>query len=65
MLGIGAAVTLAAWNDSEFASGQFGAGTFDLQGSTTNGTDGFSDHATAGAAAVVFDLATLRQRLAG
>lgn len=57
VLGIGAAVTLAAWNDSEFASGQFAAGTFNLQGSTTSGTAGFSDHATAGSAAVVFDLA--------
>jgi predicted ribosomally synthesized peptide with SipW-like signal peptide len=58
VLGIGAAVTLAAWNDSEFASGQFAAGTFNLQGSTTSGTAGFADHATAGAAAVVFDLAS-------
>ncbi|HEU5224139.1 MAG TPA: SipW-dependent-type signal peptide-containing protein [Candidatus Lumbricidophila sp.] len=33
VLGVGAAYTLAAWNDSEFATGTFGAGTFDLQGS--------------------------------
>lgn len=33
VLGVGAAVTLAAWNDSEFATGTFGAGAFDLQGS--------------------------------
>ena len=58
VLGIGTAVTLAAWNDSEFASGQFAAGTFNLQGSTTSGIAGFSDHATVGAAAVVFDLAS-------
>lgn len=38
MLGIGAAVTLAAWNDSEFATGFFGSGHFNLQGSA-NGTD--------------------------
>jgi predicted ribosomally synthesized peptide with SipW-like signal peptide len=38
VLGIGAAVTLAAWNDSEFARGTFTAGSFNLQGST-NGTD--------------------------
>ncbi|MFL4480128.1 SipW-dependent-type signal peptide-containing protein [Paeniglutamicibacter sp. ORCA_105] len=49
VLGVGAAVTLAAWNDSEFAQGTFGAGHFNMQGST-NGTV-FSDHAAAGAAA--------------
>ena len=37
VLGIGAAVTLAAWNDSEFAKGTFTAGAFNLEGST-NGT---------------------------
>ena len=58
VLGIGTAVTLAAWNDSEFASGQFAAGTFNLQGSTTSGIAGFADHDTVGTAAVVFDLAT-------
>lgn len=44
VLGVGAAVTLAAWNDSEFATGTFTAGTFNLQGSTTSATAGFSDH---------------------
>lgn len=34
VLGVGAAITLAAWNDSEFATGTFSAGEFDLQGST-------------------------------
>ena len=57
VLGIGAAVTLAAWNDSEFASGQFAAGTFNLEGSTTSGIAGFGEHDTVGTAAVVFDLA--------
>lgn len=53
VLGVGAAVTLAAWNDSEFASNTFTAGTFVFQGST-NGTD-FSDHASqAGAASLSF-----------
>lgn len=56
VLGVGAAVTLAAWNDSEFATGEFQAGSFNLQGSTTDGTSGFADHDTAGAAAVVFDV---------
>lgn len=34
VLGLGAAITLAAWNDSEFAQGIFTAGTFNLEGST-------------------------------
>lgn len=33
VLGVGTAVTLAAWNDSEAVYGDFGTGTFDLQGS--------------------------------
>jgi predicted ribosomally synthesized peptide with SipW-like signal peptide len=44
VLGVGAAVTLAAWNDSEFAQGTFGAGHFNLQGSTDGTT--FDDHAS-------------------
>lgn len=54
VLGVGAAVTLAAWNDSEFATGTFTAGQFNMQGSTnsTDGVDGaWADHETAGAAA--------------
>lgn len=38
VLGVGAAVTLASWNDSEFAEGVFGTSTFVLE-SSTNGTD--------------------------
>ena len=34
VLGVGAAVTLAVWNDSEFATSTFSSGQFDLQGST-------------------------------
>lgn len=34
VLGVGASVTLAAWNDSEYASGSLTAGTFQLEGST-------------------------------
>ena len=52
MLGIGAAVTLAAWNDSEFASGSFAAGTFDMVGST-DGT-AFASHTTAPGAPLGF-----------
>ncbi|MCI0159284.1 SipW-dependent-type signal peptide-containing protein [Leifsonia shinshuensis] len=51
VLGAGAAVTLAAWNDSEFATGTFTAGTFNLVGSTDGTT--FTDHATAGTAATL------------
>lgn len=46
VLGVGAAMVLAAWTDSEFATGNFGAGSFNLEGSTTSATAGFSDHAT-------------------
>jgi len=45
VLGVGAAVTLAAWNDSEFAQGTFTAGSFNLEGST-DGTS-FAEHADA------------------
>jgi predicted ribosomally synthesized peptide with SipW-like signal peptide len=51
VLGVGAAVTLAAWNDSEFATGTFKAGSFNLQGSLDGTT--FTDHATAGTAAAL------------
>jgi predicted ribosomally synthesized peptide with SipW-like signal peptide len=51
VLGVGAAVTLAAWNDSEFAIGNFQAGQFNLVGST-NGTT-FVDHPTAADAATL------------
>ncbi len=34
VLGVGTAVTLAVWNDSEFATGTFSSGHFDLEGST-------------------------------
>lgn len=49
VLGIGAVVTLAAWNDSEFAIGEFGAGSFNLESSTDGST--FDDHASEGGAA--------------
>jgi predicted ribosomally synthesized peptide with SipW-like signal peptide len=45
VLGVGVAVTLAAWNDSEFATGTFTAGSFNLQGSTAGDVDAnYSDH---------------------
>ncbi|MFE7845000.1 SipW-dependent-type signal peptide-containing protein [Microbacterium sp. NPDC057407] len=49
VLGVGAAVTLAAWNDSEFATSDFAAGTFEFEGSTDGAT--WADHATEGEAA--------------
>ena len=51
VLGIGAAVTLAAWNDSEFAQGTFSAGTFSLLGSTDGTT--WTEHPLAGSAATL------------
>ena len=56
VLGVGAAVTLAAWTDDEWAIGDFGAGTFGIEGST-DGT-AFAEHPTEGdAAALEFELA--------
>ncbi len=51
VLGIGAAVTLATWSDSEFAEGIFGSGSFNLEGSTDGGS--YSDHPTEDAAATL------------
>lgn len=64
VLGVGAAVTLAAWSDQEFAIGQFGAGSFNLEGSTTSATTGFSDHNTSGTAAELTFTLPLAQNLA-
>lgn len=49
VLGIGTAVTLAAWNDSEFAFGTFGSASFNLEGSTDGTT--YADNDSEGAAA--------------
>jgi predicted ribosomally synthesized peptide with SipW-like signal peptide len=55
VLGVGAAVTLATWNDSEWAKSTFTAGSFVFQGSTDGTT--FSDHTSeAGAAALTFSV---------
>lgn len=53
VLGVGAAVTLAAWNDSEFATGTFTAGAFNLEGSTTGAAAGYAEHDTEGTAAAI------------
>lgn len=49
VLGVGAAVTLAAWTDQEWVGGTFNTGTFNVQGST-DGAE-YSDHETSGTAA--------------
>ena len=51
VLGVGASMTLAAWSDSEWASGTFGTGGFTFQGSLDGDT--FSDHATQDTAATL------------
>lgn len=51
VFGVGATATLAAWNDSEYASSTFTAGRFDIVGATDGAT--FSSHATTGAAAAL------------
>jgi len=58
VLGVGAAVTLAAWNDSEFAQGEFTAGAFNLEGSVDGAA--YTDHAAIGAPAeLAFTVPTL------
>nr|WP_210418359.1 SipW-dependent-type signal peptide-containing protein [Ruania zhangjianzhongii] len=54
VLGVGGAVTLAAWNDSEYASSTVTASTFGIEGSVNGG--GWSEHESAdGAAQLEFD----------
>lgn len=55
VLGVGTAVTLAAWTDYEWGNADFTAGTFNIQGSTDGTT--FNDHESeTGAAALNFDV---------
>lgn len=57
VLGVGAAVTLAAWTDQEWAAADFHAGSFNLQSSVTGKPDDFHDHnAETGAATLNFQL---------
>jgi predicted ribosomally synthesized peptide with SipW-like signal peptide len=51
VLGVGAAVTLAAWTDYEFVSNEFTSGTFNVQGSVDGTT--FADHPAVGQAATL------------
>ncbi|WP_255808456.1 SipW-dependent-type signal peptide-containing protein [Leucobacter aridicollis] len=46
VLGVGAAVTLAAWTDNEWVRGVFGTGTFGIEGSKDGSV--FSDNPTSG-----------------
>ncbi|PJJ70782.1 putative ribosomally synthesized peptide with SipW-like signal peptide [Diaminobutyricimonas aerilata] len=62
VLGVGAAVTLAAWSDSEFATGLFSAGSFNLEGSA-NGT-AYDEHPAADAPASLAFSLPLAQNLA-
>lgn len=52
VLGVGAAITLAAWNSSDFATGTFTAGTFAIEGSTDGTT--YNNHPAAPGAALSF-----------
>ena len=54
VLGVGASVTLASWNDSEVSTATLTAGRFDVVGATDGVT--FSQHAASSAAALNFAL---------
>ncbi|PKQ31028.1 MAG: hypothetical protein CVT62_11265 [Actinobacteria bacterium HGW-Actinobacteria-2] len=51
VVGVGTMATLAAWTDTEYATGSFTAGRFTFQGSTDQTT--FSEHTTSGTAATL------------
>ena len=54
---MGAAITLAAWTDQEWATGTFGAGSFNIQSSVDGEEESFTDHTSQGNAATLrFDL---------
>lgn len=55
VLGIGAALTLAAWTDQEVAGAEITAGTFTVQSRTA--TTAWGDHTTAAPAALTFGAA--------
>jgi len=57
VLGVGAAVTMAAWNDSDFVTGTFTAGTFNMQGSTDGTT--FTDHPVGSPGTLTFTVSPL------
>lgn len=55
VLGVGAAITLAAWTDQEWAEGIFGAGSFNIQ-SSVDGTEFFDHESQDDAATLSFEL---------
>jgi len=52
VLGVGATVTLASWNDSEYASGSFTTSVFDTESNVQGG--GYADNSTAPGPTVTF-----------
>lgn len=58
VLGVGGAITLAAWTGNEFATGTFTSGSFGIEGSTvdTNLAAAFSSHAASPGATLSFSL---------
>lgn len=52
MLGAGATVTLASWNDSEYATGSFTTSVFDTESDVQGG--GYADNSTAPGPTVTF-----------
>lgn len=54
VLGVGAAITLANWNDSEFAFGEFSSGDFNLEGSTDGSA--YAEHPSTAAAPLSFSV---------
>lgn len=58
VLGLGAAVTLAAWSDSEFAFGEFNTGTFNIEGSVDGTEAAYNDSPTADGDELTFVLAS-------
>ncbi|MBB3039130.1 SipW-dependent-type signal peptide-containing protein [Hoyosella altamirensis] len=59
VLGIGAAITLAAWNDSVWAEGQFATDAWNVQGSTDGGSTWFEYATSAEAGQLQFTLDNL------
>jgi predicted ribosomally synthesized peptide with SipW-like signal peptide len=51
VVGVGTMATLAAWTDTEYATGSFTAGKFTFQGSTDQ--TNFTEHTTSGTAATL------------
>ena len=58
VLGAGATATLAAWTDTEVATGNFGSSVFDLQ-SQSAGSPTYADHPEAPGASLTFNAAAM------